>query len=322
MTDQTPVPAYAQPLMKAGARFRALGPEFKFTQERDFMLSIARGNELLRQCDPDSFRDCVLQAHAMGLSLNPSLQHCYAISYLEKNSNIRYVYASPGYRGLAHLAVKGGGITAVRAEIIYVHDIMSNRFVYRGPSTKAFYEPDLLKTRQEKDAAGVYTEALLPDGRVVTKWHSREYILKCKAKSKRKTTSMMWDKNDLWHEGWLKTGVRNDSKLWPHVAVPMQRAIEQMDKYEGMDPARIDVQHETVSKAPPAEIVYTITTDDVERMRASIKSAGSKDPDKWLGKIAATYGVEKIDDLPMEQCAEAEEKLKMGLAQQKQRRTK
>lgn len=324
MSSQQPVPVYAEPLMKAGARFRALGREFKFTQERDFMLSLMRGNDQLRECDPTSLRDTVLQAHAMGLSLNPALQHCYPIPYKDMSTGIRYAYASPGYRGLAHLAVKGGGITAVRAEVIYLHDITSNLFVYRGPSTKAFYEPNLLKERNEKGATGVYTEALLPDGRTVAKWHTREYILKCRSKSKVRNPerSMMWNPNDLWHEGWLKTGIRNDSKLWPHVAVPMQHAIEQMDKYEGMDPARLDVQQETVTKAPPAEIVYTITTDDVERMRGIAKAAGSKDPNKWLDKIAATYGVEKIDDLPMEYCAEAEEKLKLGLARQKERAKK
>ena len=73
------------------------GDELKWAQEKMFVMQLISDTPKLRECTPTSLASAVLQAGAMGLSLNPLEKHVYLIP------RARVATASPSYRGMIHL---------------------------------------------------------------------------------------------------------------------------------------------------------------------------------------------------------------------------
>lgn len=292
-----------------------------FAQEKLHALALIKRNKNLRLATRDSIEDAVLQAGSMGLSLNPTRGHCYLItrrmrkrrqneSQAEYDKVPTFAYAYPSYRGLIHIPVMSGAIRFARAEVIF----KSDKFVYRGPHHDVEYQ--LLTDHQnqtEANADGVFAVARTIHGDYLTEYVPRETILKIRQMSEM-PGGIMWNPSRLWTEGWKKAALRRLYKTLPDAPVTLDIANDAMDHYDGVDPANMNKQEATGQQAPDAVVI--INDDQFMQLHAKITDSGRTGPvaDKWLTRLANTYGLQNIKDLPVAQFNEALKKITWGLS--------
>lgn len=86
----------------------------------------------LQECDPATIVAAVLQGAALGLDFSPTMGEAYLIPRWNDKIKRNECQFQPGYRGLMKLSRNSGGVTSIRAELVYSQDT----FVYE-------YNPDL-----------------------------------------------------------------------------------------------------------------------------------------------------------------------------------
>ncbi len=322
MSNQSKKTPLELALVKPGQRFSKIRAvkELTFAQEKLYVMSMMRRDKNLRSATPDSIADAVLQAASMGLSLNPIRGHCYLIcrkarrrrqgeSQSEYDKVPTFAYASPSYRGLINIPVTSGAIRFARAEVLYKDD----HFIYRGPHHDVEYQ---LKTdhsaQLEKHAVGVFAVARTIHGDYLSEYVPRETIQKIRAMSEI-PGAVMWHPDKLWTEGWKKAALRRLYKTLPNAPMALDVAIDSLNRHEGMDPANLKRQ-ETTGEAPP-EAVVIISGDQLNELHATLTDAGksSLTADRWLLRLAKTYGLDNIKNLPTADFSEALDKITMGL---------
>ena len=306
----------------AGYRFSKIRSDdnITFAQEKMHVLALIKKSRDLKKALPDSIYDALLQAASMGLSFNPTLAHCYLIPRRmrrrrdgESKSDYETVpflaYASPSYRGLIHIPVAAGAIRFARAEVIYKDD----HFKYFGPHHDVEYE---LKTspdcQTEANAVGVFAAAKTIHGDPLSEYMPRDTVMKIKAMSEMKN-SMMWNPEKFWTEGWKKAALRRFYKTLPNAPLALNHALEVLNTNEGIDPA--NMQHQQTTGAPAPEAIVLIEEDQVNTLHAMLIEAGkdSTFADRQLKRLAMTYNVDEISQLPVAKFSEALEKLKAGV---------
>jgi len=282
-----------------------------FAQEKIFFLdmlhrSAREGKDFgIHNATPESLAEAFRQAASIGLSFNPQLGHVYLIPRKAKKNDSRsplIAYASPGYRGLLHLAVLGGAIKYGRAEVVYERD----HFRYFGPTTA----PEFIAggsatvnslTVKRGAKVGVFCHAKTIDGDDLCDMMDKEAIAKVRAKSEQKD-SLMWTTFE--EEGWKKAILRRASKTWPRAASSalLQRAVEILNDNEGISIPPEDGQ---------PDIVKLVSTDQVMTLHAMLTDAGAESAvaDDRLAALAKTFGCVDIADLPADHFEAAKTKL-------------
>lgn len=290
-----------------------------FVQEKLFFAAMVEKTEKLKQCLVTaeglmSLKDAFLQAASIGLSFNPQVAHCYLIPRRartrkpgEKDEDYAMVpmlaYASPGYRGLTHLAILGGAISWARAEVIHERDV----FRYFGPTTKPQFEANIFKSRGAR--VGVFCHAHSPDGTDFCDVMTAEQVAAVRKKSEA-PNSLMWVEFE--EEGWKKAVLRRAQKTWPRaVAAPLfQRAMEILnDNGEGINTA-----------GPDGSVIDAVITDDqATTLHAMLTEAGASGEvaDATLQKLAKTFGVADIKHLPLKEFDAAKGKLESKIKSSK-----
>lgn len=264
----------------------------RWQEEKQHVIALLQRNRNLRDCTPESLAQAVLQAGSMGLSLNPVKQHCYLIPRALKRDDPNapiIAYASPSYRGLTYLASAYGGAQWVRAEVYYRAD----HFVYKGPVEAPDHRPTLeASARQDQHILGAYACVKTAQGDVLTEYVDRATIDKARSKSEF-PNSMMW--KDFFTEGCKKVAIRRLYKTCPAIQTePMDRAIDQMDTYEGGRTYEGDYTR-----------VEPISEDQYQALRGVCEEFG-KEPAKALPRLAGSFGVEDIHQLPAHKFEAAE----------------
>ena len=293
--------------------------DLHWAQEKQFFMSIVQKSDKLMTATIASLRDSFLQAASLGLSFNPQRGHVYLIPRKDnsKNPPVLNAYASPGYRGLIHLAILGGAVKLARAEVVYAKD----HFRYRGPTEKVEFEAGGVGSggtfnafnvkRGEK--VGVFCEAQLVDGTWMSDMMDAETIKRIKAKSEF-PSSMLWTTFE--EEGWKKAILRRAYKTWPGAtnAALFNRAIELLNEHEG-----IDTRHAIDGKA---ETVTTVSESHVNELHAILTDNGyaSEKADRQLERLAKTFGRTKISELPVGDFAAARDKLKEKMPERQSNR--
>lgn len=310
-------------VVEAGRRFskvRAVDG-LAFAQEKMHVLALVKRTRSLRDARPDSIYDAMLQAASMGLSLNPTLGHCYLITRRMRRkrqgeSDQEYAkvptiaYATPSYRGLIHIPVAAGAVRFARAEVVYSVD----KFVYRGPHHDVEYEMKTPHGQQtEGNAVGVFAVARTSHGDYLTEWMPRDTVQRIRKMSDM-PNSTMWHPDKLWTEGWKKSVLRRLYKTLPDAPVGLTAAMDVLNSNEGLDPANLRHQEETGTAAPQALVM--VDENQVNELHSMIIEAGKDDDfaNRQLGRLALTYGTESISELPAAKFDEAREKLKRGLS--------
>ncbi len=281
----------------------AANDELKWTQEKAHLLHLIENSTALQACTAESLGNAALQAGAMGLSLNPMQRHVYLIpraarrkladeswnDYNRKKANgeiPQLAYASPSYMGLLEVAVASGRVVTMVAEVVFEGDHFDYRGPLQPPTHSAVLDP---ARRQEKNAIGVYTIAILAHGGIAqSSFMDREQILRCRALSDN-SNGLMWNPEKLWTEGWKKTAIRRAWKSLPR-SDAMGQAEQIMDVNEG-----IVLDQEPEAEAPPA----TITTEQVQLLTDKLPDDVEKP--KWLTRLAIRFGVNRVEDVPAAQ---------------------
>jgi recombinational DNA repair protein RecT len=269
------------------------------------MQSLMARNKDLARATPESLIETVSQAAAMGLSLAPQLGHCYAIprrarrkqnneSWDDYKKNVPTVStASPGYRGLIHLAVKSGGIVWCKADVIGAEDDYRSS----GPFDAPYMRRNLRVARDQATALGVFAVVKLPAGDLLTEELDRAEVMAIKGKSEQ-ANSLMW--TVFWMEAWKKAAIRRQWKTLPMAwDSSVATAIEHMDKHEGIS---IDEEQES----DEGDVVETLS--DEQRLTLSAMCQDNDlSPDKLLRRLAGKYGCPQndINLLPVAQFEEA-----------------
>lgn len=277
-------------LRKVSSRFPGMraDAELRFAQEVQFMLAHAKRNTDLQLCTVDSMQDALLQAASFGLSLNPTLGHCYLIPRRTKRGDPNapvIAYASPGYRGLLARATDSGAILWAHSDVVYQKDA----FKYRGTGQEPQHDYDVFKPRGPIVGAYVFVKTL--DGSYLTEWMGVDEIENVRKRSEF-PKSLMWRKGDdakggFYQEGCKKAVVRRAWKRWPRKAQEfLAPLVEQLNRYEG-----------AIVDRGEAEVV--VSDDQVTQLHALLTDGGlaSDDADKWLHRAAQTQGVARIQDL-------------------------
>jgi recombinational DNA repair protein RecT len=279
-----------------------------FAQEKIFFLdmlhrSAQEGRDFgIHNATPESLSEAFRQAASIGLSFNPQLGHVYLIPRKAKKNDPKsplIAYASPGYRGLLHLAVLGGAIKYGRAEVVYERD----HFRYFGPTTA----PEFISggsatvnslTVKRGAKVGVFCHAKTIDGDDLCDMMDAAAIAKVRNKSEMKD-GLMWTTFE--EEGWKKAILRRASKTWPRAASSalLQRAVEILNDNEGI----------AMPGDEPPDVVKLISDEQINNLHATLTEAGATNADKWLEALARLFGCAVIADLPADRFDEAKIRL-------------
>ena len=169
----------------------------------------------------NSLKAAIMNVAAIGISLNPALQHAYLVPRDKK------ICLDISFRGLVKLATDSGAITWAKAELVFEKDT----FAYRGPSTVPHHEADVFGDRGA--LKGGYVIAKLPDGECLIDVMSVAEIHKVRDTSKAKNNGP-WV--DWYHEMCKKTLIKRAYKSWPQTEgrVRLDRAVAALNETEGV----------------------------------------------------------------------------------------
>jgi recombination protein RecT len=140
-------------------------------------LETVRADSFLRQCEPLSIVQAVLEASQLGLMLGNKLGHAYLVPRRDKKANnILKCQLLIGYRGFIALAHRTGQVSSIFAAIVHQGDQFSLKL---GTGRQLAHVP-LLDPSKRGDWIGAYAVVEFRDGRTDFEWMTRQEIEKVK----------------------------------------------------------------------------------------------------------------------------------------------
>ncbi len=139
-------------------------------------LETVRADSFLRQCEPLSIVQAVLEASQLGLMLGNKLGHAYLAPRRDKKSNTLKCQLLIGYRGFIALAHRTGKVSSIFPAIVHQGDQFSLKL---GTGRQLAHVP-LLDPSKRGDWIGAYAVVEFRDGRTDFEWMTRQEIEKVK----------------------------------------------------------------------------------------------------------------------------------------------
>ncbi len=140
-------------------------------------LETVRADSFLRQCEPLSIVQAVLEASQLGLMLGNKLGHAYLVPRRDKKANnILKCQLLIGYRGFIALAHRTGKVSSIFPAIVHQGDQFSLKL---GTGRQLSHVP-LLDVSKRGDWIGAYAVVEFRDGRTDFEWMTRHEIEKVK----------------------------------------------------------------------------------------------------------------------------------------------
>jgi len=140
-------------------------------------LETVRADSFLRQCEPLSIVQAVLEASQLGLMLGNKLGHAYLVPRRDKKANnILKCQLLIGYRGFIALAHRTGKVSSIFPAIVHQGDQFSLKL---GTGRQLSHVP-LLDPAKRGDWIGAYAVVEFRDGRTDFEWMTRQEIEKVK----------------------------------------------------------------------------------------------------------------------------------------------
>lgn len=267
--------------------------------ESMFAVQTLAANTLLQKCEPYTVRDAVVNIAAIGLSLNPKLQHCALIPRWNTKQRRYECCADPMYQGLLKLATDGGNILNVWCGVVYQDEQDDSRFKYRlGSEPYIMHEPSSFDDHSIDKAIATYCCADVKDSRfpkIELIW--RETVLEIMessdmvkyARKNDKPISGPWA--DRPEEMWKKTALKRAQKTWPKGSGRLERAIHYANIAEGyIEPRESDIEGQA------REVIKTISADEAKELRSMCRKIGMP-----VDKVYKAFDIEKMEELPVEQ---------------------
>lgn len=168
---------------------------------------------------PHTLQAAILNVAAIGISLNPALQHAFLVP------RDNQICLDISFRGLVKLATDSGAILWAKTELVNENDT----FVWKGPNEAPLHEADVFGDRGE--VIGGYCLAKLPDGTVMVEIMKRDVMDKIQQTSK--AANGPWK---TWPDEMRKKSVtKRASKSWPQTAgrSRLDKAVQVMHEAEG-----------------------------------------------------------------------------------------
>jgi phage RecT family recombinase len=265
----------------------------KFNVERRYAEAIIKKAEREAQiknrpspfgsCPPEALQLALLDQAAAGLSLSPALNHAYLIPYTP------VIQFTPGYRGLIHLAIRGGTI----------RDVQANRVHAQDPVFKIWTDEHGRHLQHEESRAPdrgkvthSYCLARFVNGGHHIEVMDREQLDAVEAAAKmRKGGGMVWD-SAFRSEMEKKAPIRRGAKFWPvdpdgHLAHMLATA----DKFDPLDFDRAET-------SPGGDLL--VSEEQQLQLHAALTDLGIEDKraGEWLLKKAQALGYPAIEHLP------------------------
>ena len=289
--------AQLEPLFRsAQSRFHhvATDDSLKWAQEKAFFLKHLQTNPKLQLCTSESLANAILEAGAMGLTMNPLKRFIYIIARRERKrgkteswkdyeKKVPFIaYASPSYMGLVDSALRSGYVMQIAAEIVFKND----RFSYSGPFAMPRHE-SVTEAQYRKfiHASGCYAAAVLKHGGVQSTYLDSEEISRIRDMSEQPDAAM-WNPQHLWTEGWKKATIRRLWKTLPRT--DSMAAIEsQMNTFEGVAHTVDDNPLSDVVKAEPITD-DPLSPDQLAQLKTQLEQAGLEEVErnKWMNRLA------------------------------------
>lgn len=253
-----------------------------YQAEYIYALQAIKANDDLQTAAPDSIIDSMINIAAVGLSLNPADKFAYLVPHKERAT----LYIS--YLGFAELAYRSGSVRDIRVNLVYKND---KKFDPHGDYTPPTHIYDPFASREERGALrGGYCIARLSDDRYLIDFMSIEDILKVRDCSKAKNGP--WR---TWFEPMAKkTIIKHAAKLWPNLSDQFRKAEYISNQAEGIE----------LENQPEPEIVRVINPEQAEELQAMMIESKIV-PDK----VFKAFGIEAINDLPMDRYDECKHRL-------------
>lgn len=283
-----------------GARFDS---NMRWGAEKEYALQLFKKNPSLAYCTPESIRTAMLEVAWSGMSLAPSLAHAYLIPWKDTERNVAEVAFTPGYRGLAYMAQKGGAVTGIDCAHVYEHDKFR---VYTANNRRVIEHEENHEVTNRGRLTHVWTVAHLASGEDRVEVTQAAIILAAEkaAVARNPKGGYAW-KGAFRDQMELKVSIRRCLKLVPADAHGwLKRGLAAVDKSDAIDfgpPA---------AETPPAQSVV-INDLQVRELHAALTDRGlsSDVASKWLAGLAEAYNLNKIEDLPVASFDEAKQRL-------------
>lgn len=134
----------------------------------------------LRTCTPESFLLAIMEAAEVGLEPNTPLHHAALVPFFNNKTGKNEVQFQAEWRGLVHLAAKGGGLKTARARLVYEAD---DCHIEEGVERSITHRPNLT-VADRGEVVLAYAVAELKDGTVDWDYMTRAQLDKIRAGSK------------------------------------------------------------------------------------------------------------------------------------------
>ncbi len=270
----------------------------QWESESMFALQALAHNTLLQKCDPLSIRDAIINVAAIGLSLNPQLQHIALIPRYSKQAKGYLCHADPMYQGLIKLATDSGSVLQTWCGVVYKSEVEDHRFEYRlGSHPMLRHEPDPFKTHKMEDAIGAYCCADIRNStHVHITFMSREEIYKArdasemikKALKDKKAIRGPWADWEI--QMWCKTVLKRAQKWWPKGSGRLETAVALANVAEGYTEPKGKLIDSTATP-----VVRLINDAQSKELRQLCRDAKMR-----VERVYKVYGIEVMEQLSID----------------------
>lgn len=297
--------AHLQPAFEKIAR--PMGNLVRYQEEAGYALQIMRNSPYLQRCVPQTIEDAVINVAAIGLSLNPVLQHGFLIP--RRKGNHVVCCFDPGYRGLIKLATDGGLVTLVQAAAVYEEEERLGNFkITRGTNPMVIHNTDpLMKLEDMGKIIGAYCIAYVKGAPVphVT-WMPIDDIMKAAMKSEAfnprkegKKPSGPWLTD--FQEMCVKTVIKRARKQWPGGNKRLDQAIRLSNIAEDYIP-------------PDEKDIESTAVELVDKEQASQLRTLCKRAHMRVGRVYDKFECRVMEELPLTKVKECHDLLLQAVA--------
>jgi len=218
-------------LVKAEGKMLAISDQEKTRVELGYASMLLQNNDNLRNCDPESIMNAVINVVRTGLTLNPTLKLAYLVPRDKK------CVLDPSYMGLTKVLKDNRCVKAIDAYLVF-EDEQFDEDITTGVITHKRVHVETEIEHKKRKLMGAYTRSILPDGTIkfgkfIPKWDLD------KAKNTSKAAGSSFSPWNNW-EGQMyeKTAIKRDFKLLvsgnPSEAV--SKVLEIEEENNGLDP--------------------------------------------------------------------------------------
>lgn len=297
--------AHIQPAFEKIAQ--PMGNLVRYQEEAGYALQIMRNSPYMQRCIPQTIEDAVINVAAIGLSLNPVLQHGFLIP--RRKGNHVVCCFDPGYRGLIKLATDGGLVSLVQAAAVYEEEErMGNFKITRGTNPMVIHNTDpLMKLEDMGKIIGAYCIAYVKGAPVphVT-WMPIDDIQKAAMKSEAfnprkegKKPSGPWLTD--FQEMCVKTAIKRGRKQWPGGNERLDRAINLSNVAESyIDPDDVPIV---------GEAVELVDKEQANKLRVLCKRAHMR-----VARVYDKFECRVMEELPIAKFKECHDLLLQAVA--------